>query len=46
MLNECVGLKPDNEGVKEILDKVKGMHDEQETEVKRLVEKYFSQIFV
>ena len=44
MLNECGELEPDNEGVKKILDEVKGMHDEQETEVKRLVEKYFSQI--
>ena len=44
MLNGCGELEPDNEGVKKILDEVKGMHDEQETEVKRLVEKYFSQI--
>ena len=44
MLNECSELEPDNEGVKKILDEVKGMHDEQETEVKILVEKYFSQI--
>ena len=44
MLNECGELEPDNEGVKKILDEVKGMHDEQETEVKRLVEKHFSQI--
>ena len=44
MLNECGELEPDNEGVKKILDEVKGMHDEQETEVKRLVEKYFLQI--